>query len=247
MFLSAGKLLKKQKPGAPANMEASKGAPGMQHRQGGGNTPVSVFRRHPQIGDNTLIRIAYAFCQGIRVDAAAKAAGLSRKSVRAVYLDLRPRLKKPAFRRWNSLVRALVHVDDPEADALMRAAFLDVLAGCYGNQTCLKTYRRGNRKDRLCRSCPISGKFSSVETAIEAVALVDQLRAFHERLGLRESPNMDLERFRECLIYFSTVETVRQHSAQLPNGLLDPSDQDYLAIGQLHMLIMDDLAADQDG
>ena len=209
-------------------------------------TPVSAFRRHPKIDDQALIRLVYAFCQGASIDAAAKSLGLSRKTVRAEYLDLRSRLKKPAFRRWHGHNRALYWHVEPEADRLLRWTFIDVLAECYGNETCYRVFRRGNRQERVCRSCPVPPKFRSLEAAGEAVAMVDTIRTFYARLGLREPDAGKPRIFGERLIHSSVIAAVHENTKRLPNGLLDPSDQGYLAIGQLLLMLMDDLAADQD-
>ena len=221
------------------------GRPEPGGRTGGDHAAVSVFRRHPKIDDAALIRLAYAFGQGIGIEAAAKANGLSRKTVRSLYLDLRSRLAKPAFRRWHSLRRALVRRVNSDVDLLMRAAFIDVLADCHANGTCYRVFRRGNRKDRLCRACPIPSCFPTAGAAAEAVAMVDTVRSFYGRLGIREPGSETPVVFRLRLIHSSVIASVRESTRRLPNGLLDPSDQDYLALGQLLLLLMDDLAADQ--
>lgn len=207
--------------------------------------PVSVFRRHPKIDDQALIRFVYGFCQGASIAAVAGSLGLSRKTVRAEYLDLRGRLGKPAFRRWHGHDRALYWHVEPDTDRLLRWTFIDVLAECYGNETCYRVFHRGNRKERVCQSCPVLPRFRSPEATAAAVAMVDAVRTFYARLGLRE-PNASLPRiFGERLIHTSVVAAVRENTKRLPNGLPDPSDQGYLAVGQLLVLLMDDLAGEQ--
>ena len=135
---------------------------------------------------------------------------------------------------------------EPETDALIRTTFIDVLAECYDNDTCYRVFRRGNRKTRLCRTCPVPSKFSTVENARDAVDLIDAMRAFYARLGIREREGDRLARFRDRLIHSSVIATVRENTRRLPNGLLDPSDLEYLAIGQLLRLLLDDLADDRE-
>ena len=208
--------------------------------------PVSGVRHGAKFDDGTLIRLCWGFGQGISVQAMAGSQGLSAKTVRAVYLDLRGRLKKPAFRRWHGLHRALIHHVEPETDALMRATFIDVLAECHGNDTCYQVFRRGNRKSRLCAGCPIPRALSTIENAEDAVELVDQVRRLYARLGIRE-PNADpLQRFRERLIHGAVVYGVCANSRRLPNGLLNPSDMGYLAIGTLMDLLLSDMVAERD-
>ena len=208
--------------------------------------PVSGLRHQAKFDDGTLIRLCWGFGQGISIRAMAGSQGLSAKTVRAVYLDLRQRLKQPAFRRWHGLHRALIHHVEPETDALIRTAFIDVLAGCYGNDTCYRVFRRGNRETRLCAACPIPRAFSTAQNAQDAVELVDQVRGLYTRLGIREPDADPLQRFRERLIHGAVVYGVHANSRRLPNGLLDPSDMGYLAIGTLMDLLLSDLAAERD-
>ncbi len=203
--------------------------------------PVSVFRKHPKLDDPTLIRLAYGFCQGISLDAMAAAYSVSRKTVRDVYLDFRARLKKAAFARWHRQNRILVHVVDPEADMLIRTAFVDVLNECAGNENCYKVFKRGNRAKRVCRACPLLGKFSSPEIIQEAVDMLDTIRNFYGQLGIRERNVDRTANFRERLIHTSVIAAVRENSKRLPNGMLDPADDEFLAIGQLMLVLMDDL------
>ena len=209
-------------------------------------TPVSIFRRHPKIDDRAVFRLVYGFSQGAGIAAIAASLGLSRKTVRAACLDLRPRLTKPEFLRWHRLNRALAHDLTREADALIREAFVDVLAECANNETCGRVFRRGNRTTRLCRSCPLPAKFTGPECAEEAAGLIDDVRSFYTRLGLREPGPLTPRRFRERLIHTCVIVSVRENTKRLPNGLLDPADHDYLAIGPLMLLLLDDLAADHD-
>ena len=210
------------------------------------HTPISMLRRHTKIDDATIIRLCHGFGQGLGMEAMAGAAGVSIKTARAIALDLRARLKKPAFARWHSLNRALVWHVEPEADALIRAAFVDVLAECYGNDACYKVFRRGNRKTRFCRSCPIPSRFSTPDHAREAVGLVDGVRAFYARLRLRENGGDPVQRFRDRLIHGSVIAEVKENTRRRPDGLLDPSDVSYLALGSLLTLLLDDLIEGRD-
>jgi hypothetical protein len=192
------------------------------------------IRKHAKLGEAATIRLIYSFCAGVSVDAAAKAAGISAKTVRSQYVALRGLLTQPAFNRWHGLKRALLDVADPEVEALIKTAFLDVLADCYFNAACYRNYHLGNRKSRRCRSCRIPTKFASDDSADAAIAVVDEVRSLYARLGIRgESQTDALRLFRERLIHTAAIATARAHSRQLANGLPDPSDMSDLAVGNL--------------
>ncbi|NQW11392.1 MAG: hypothetical protein HQ481_16120 [Alphaproteobacteria bacterium] len=192
------------------------------------------LRKHAKLGEAATIRLIYSFCAGVSVDAAAKAAGISSKTVRGQYIALRGLLTQPAFNRWHGLKRALLDVADPEVEALIKTAFLDVLADCYFNAGCYRNYQLGNRKARLCRSCSVPGKFASPESAGAAIAVIDEVRSFYARLGIRGENQADpLRLFRARLIHTAAITTARAHSRQLANGLPDPSDMGDLAVGSL--------------
>ena len=70
-------------------------------------------------------------------------------------------------------------------------------------------------------------------------------RTLYKRLGIRgESKPDKLTVFFECLVHACVLAGVRENSKRLPNGLLDPSDTGYQAIGTLLAMLMDDLADD---
>lgn len=192
------------------------------------------LRKHAKLGEAETIQLIYCFCAGVSVDAAAAAASTTNKTVRSHYIALRDLLTQPAFNRWHGLKRTLLNVADPEIEALIKAAFVDVLAECYFNATCHRNYRLGNRQSRRCRTCPIPTKFTSDESADAAIAVVDEVRSFYARLGIRGESQADpLRLFRARLIHTVAVTTARNHSKHLPNGLPDPSDMSDLAIGNL--------------
>lgn len=203
-----------------------------------------MFRRHPKTDDQTFIRLVYYFCNGISTKAAAKALGLSRKSVRAHYLDLRARLRKSKFRRWHHVYTALPNVSDLQADQTFRGAFLEALAVCHDSR-CRANYAKGNRASRFCRRCPLPHAFSSSASAQEAVGIVDAIYRFYYRLGIREDDTDDkLGNFFECFLHTSVIATLRETSKRIPNGLFDPSDMDFHGLGTLMVMLLDDLADD---
>ncbi|MFC3229153.1 hypothetical protein ACFOGJ_18045 [Marinibaculum pumilum] len=194
----------------------------------------NTFRRHAKLSEEETIRLIYCFAAGISVAAAASSSGHSAKTVRGYYISLRSLLVLPAFNRWHGLKSTLVKVVDPQTEAIMKASFLDVLADCYFNRACYRNYTLGNRKTRLCRSCPMPARFKTRASADDAVAMIDEVHALYRRLGIYGEKQADaLALFRERLIHTSTVAAVRAASRSLPNGLPDPSDNGEHSIGTL--------------
>lgn len=207
-------------------------------------TRASPFRRHPKIDDTALIRLVYYFCNGVSPKAVADTLGLSRKSVRTHYLDLRTRLCKPTFRRWVSVYSTLPTVSDPHQETELRGAFLGALSACHYSG-CFANYAKGNRVKRICRHCPLSQAFGNEAKTSQAVDAIDGIRALYKRLGIRGEPagNKQSE-FLERFIHASVIASVRQNSKRLPNGLLNPADTEFQAVGTLVAMLMDDLADD---
>lgn len=204
--------------------------------------PVSVFRNHPKIDDAALIRLVYYFSNGISVKAVAGTLGLSPKSVRAHYLDLRARLKKPKFARWHSIYTSLVSVPSLVQERMLKAGLIEALAVCYASK-CYGNYASGNRKNRMCRRCPLPHAFTMSANAADAIGAVDEITAFYRRLGIRGEGG-SLDAFFERFLHTSVIACVREHSRRLPNGLLDPADTEFQAIGTLIAILMDDLSDD---
>ena len=92
-----------------------------------GRQQANQFRRAAKFDEVTLIRLAFCFCQGVSVAAAAGSVGMSPKSVRALYLDFRQRLTKPKFNRWHAAYQRLPWVASIDQELLVQATFFDVL------------------------------------------------------------------------------------------------------------------------
>lgn len=207
---------------------------------------VSVFRRHPKMDDATLIRLVYYFCNGMPLEAVAKTLGLSRKSVRAHYLDLRARLTKPKFRRWHALYNAFVAIPDEKEERRLKGTLMELMAGCYYSR-CYGNYASGNRKNRICRRCPLSQAFSKAGHLDSAIEGIDAVSAFYRQLGLRGDVAPDKQTvFLERFVHASIVACLRETAKKQPGGLLDPKDDGYQGMGTLLVMVMDDLAADNE-
>lgn len=202
----------------------------------------SQFSRNPKIDDAVIIRLAHAFCHGLSIRAAANATGVTPKTARKYYIELRERLRKPRFRKWHRINITLPNVPSPEADWIVKAAFFDVLGECYANKTCYRNFKAGNRKNRICRRCPVPAKFTGGSQAIEAVGLIDAVRRFYETIGIRSEADRDqVSLFRIRLIHTLTITTVRENSATLDSGLMDPLEKTFLSFGTLLDRMLEDL------
>ncbi len=200
----------------------------------------SFLAAHPRIDDATMAQVAYYFCHGASVDAVAKTVGVSRKTVRDLYIALRAKLTAPRFSRWHRANRALLNVASEEADLLIRATFFDVLAECGLNVTCQRNFDAGNRKTRLCRNCPLPGKFTAVDHVAEVLALIDAVRAFYHRVGIHGETDKDLvSLYRQRLVHTVVVTTAIAHGRRLKSGLLDPRHRTELSFGTLLLMLQE--------
>lgn len=205
----------------------------------------SQFSRSAKVDDSALIQLAYAFCHGLSLERAVALSGVTAKTARAHYLAFRARLPKSKFVRWHASNQLLPSVSDPEQQVLIKTAFHDVLAQCYFNAKCYENFRYGARQDRLCRICPLSGRFTASEQVDAALSLLDTIRAFYRVSGIRREPRAEpLSLFRLHLIHTVTVMTVRDNSKTKEDGLLDPLDKTFLSLGTLLDMLLEDLAED---
>jgi hypothetical protein len=207
-------------------------------------TRVSVFRRHIKLDDETLIRLVYFFCNGIGIDSAAVCLGLSRKTVRGHYLDLRRRLLKPKFRRWHRVYSAIGTVTDQAKAYRIKGAAIEALTVCYYS-ACHTNYTSGNRKSRMCRSCPLPCAFTKLDIATEAIGVVDAIQSLYKSLDIRGDVRPDkLSVFFERFVHAGVLASVRLKSKLLRNGLLDPKDTDFEGAGTLMLMLLDDMSDD---
>lgn len=205
--------------------------------------PANQFRRAAKFDETTLIRLAFCFCNGIPVHAAAASVNLSTKTVRSVYLEFRQRLTHPKFNHWHGAYQRLVNMPSIETEMLVRVAFIDTLAECGLNETCYRNYRLGNRKARLCRGCPLPNRLTAPERVSEALEAIDAVQSFYERIGIRGESQADaLSLFRLRLIHTTTIATSVSSSRRRKNGLADPAHREHLSVGTLLDTLLSDLA-----
>lgn len=196
------------------------------------------LRPRAKYDEPTYIRLVYCFCNGVPVAIAARSTGLSAKTVRGLYIELRKRLLDPAFNRWHGTNRRLVNLPAREWEEFLRAGYFDLLARCAGNETCARNYRLGNRKTRQCRACPLAGVWTD-ERRAEAYTVIDTVHRFYETLGIRgEKDITPVILFRERLIHTTVVATAQNRSHALSNGFFDPNERSFLCGGSLFDMLL---------
>lgn len=203
----------------------------------------SGFGKGAKIDDSQIIALVWYFCQGLPVSAIASVTGISVKTVRLHYLALRDRLQGKAFARWHEINREILTLPDPKIQSLVKATFFDVMEQCYADKNCYRNYHYGKRKNRLCKSCPLIGKFTSHAHIDEALTLIDLVRNFYAQLDIRNETDKDpVHLFRLRLIHTVTVLTARNNSRKQKNGHYDPLEKTHKSLGTLLDILLEDLA-----
>ena len=206
--------------------------------------PLNQFSRRARLDEGALIRLVFAFCIGTPIERAAAKVGVSAKTTRAVFIRLRARLAQPTFNRWHAAYQMLPNAPSADAQYLAREAFLHTLSACYGNETCARNFALGNRKTRLCRACPMPARFTVPEYLEEALDLIDRVRGFYARLGIRGEKGPDpVTLFRLRLIHTVTIATALGESLSSAGALVKPEKPSFLSVWTLLDLLLTDLAA----
>jgi len=191
----------------------------------------------------TLMIIVRCFAYGISVALAAQKAGMSVKSVRNIYLQLRERLLQDSFAIWHKANRRLLNIASKNIEDAIRAGFFDTLAQCYFNSNCFRNFRDGKRQKRLCRKCPLPKQFDSSEDASAAVEFIDAIREFYKRLNIGTESNLPpAELFRRRAIHTATIATAARSSRRTKAGGFDYKDRTPLSFRSLLEALIADLA-----
>lgn len=190
------------------------------------------LRPHAKLTLIETVQAVDLFAYGVGINTAARLTTKSRKTMRALYLDFRDRLSDPLFARWHRANAMLINVTGAEEIALIKATMLDMLAECHDQDTCYRNFRAGRRKTSICRSCPLHGKFSSVERDEEAAALINALRGFYHDLNIYAEDGRDpVVLLRLRLIHMVTIAAILQNSRLMSRNRLDPKDKGFLSFG----------------
>lgn len=207
-----------------------------------GYRPRNVLRKGAKFGPEVLVGLVRYFCLGLSVRTAAKTTGLSGKTVRGVYRDFRKRLLKNRFNKWHRAGTSLVFVAQEEFQEAIRDAFFDVLSRCYFNRTCYRNFTAGNRKNRLCRSCPIPGRLKNPENVGAAIEFIDTVPLFYDRLGIGAEAGIDrVTLFKLRAAHTAVLIAVTHGTRKDRAGRLDFSDRSFLSFRTLFDALLADL------
>lgn len=200
------------------------------------------YRLHAKCSELQFLRVVASFVDRQPVDVAVSRSGLSRKTVRGMYLDFRDRLTKADFNRWHPLFQSLPTqaLDDVAAYGFGAIA---VMHECAANPTCRRNYLLGNRKQRECRNCPLD-KWFAEPMAQETRELVDQVWAFYRYLGISEGRDRSLQTFARQLIHLEILNLAATHSRRYPDGQFIIKDDHYLSCGTLMSFLLYDIVAE---
>ncbi|WP_316356892.1 hypothetical protein [Devosia sp.] len=200
------------------------------------------YTRGGKLSDETVQGLLICFVNGITLAQTAEATGLSRKTVKLVFIDLRSRLKKPAFNPWHQSNDPWPEQRKAQGDASDHFWLSVSLATCDSSR-CRRNFQLKNVARRKCRGCVLNDRSPG---AIEHyLSLIDRTHDFYEQLGWRndtDHPNI-VARFELRAAHFLTVWAVASHSRRLSNDLCDPADLGFLSGGSLFVRFHEELIA----
>jgi len=208
---------------------------------------ASTFRRSAKVSYLQMVHIIIGFAHGTSITACSAIAKTHRDTVRDTYAGFRDRLAEPRFEKWVQSAYASPQLSGEEDAALMEEA-RTALFGCHENTDCLKRFRAGRRKMRVCRACPIKGFVDAYGGELaEADALVemtDKVREFYQLLGWKESVATDNDRrsvFEKRFRHYEVFSTAVIHSEFDINGKIISTEDDFLSIPHLAKALTDQL------
>ena len=166
---------------------------------------ANPLQRHGKTDLATSVMVIRCFAYGLSVKLTAQKTGLTQKSVRAHFLELRTRLGNPQFAKWHGANTKFLRAPSDNVEDAIRAGYFDQMARCYFNTVCYRNYADGKRRKRLCRKCPLRDRFQSDETLIEALAFIDAIRAFYKHIGIGSETGEKAAIFKARAIHYSNA------------------------------------------
>ena len=195
---------------------------------------ANPLARHSKTDFDTTLLVVRGFCYGVSVPLAAKQTGLTPKSIRATYLQLREHLLRSEFAPWHRANRVLVTITSKDIQEALRESLFDELSACHANKTCWRNFKTGHRKNRLCRPCPLKTQFTDELRLEEALHFSDTIRAFYAQIGIgHESKFTAIERFKRRAIHTATITAASQATRRGKTGVYDYTDPAPLAFKTL--------------
>lgn len=182
---------------------------------------ANPLHRHSKIDLQITLLIVRSFAYGLSVKKAASASGVTEKSVRGLYLQLRERLQEPDFAQWHKANRRLLFITDNNVEEAIRADFFEALSQCYSSTNCFRNYRDGKRKNRLCRKCTLPDYLTDKEVVTEAIEFNDSIRAFYNNIGIAAEDVSDPHIFKQRVIHTVVIASAARETPRMANGGFD--------------------------
>ena len=208
---------------------------------------ASIFRSGAKITYLQMIHIIIGFAHGALITVCSGAATTHRDTVRDIYEALRARLFEARFDQWVQSDYASLH-RGAEEDAALMAEAKDALFGCHENTECLKRYRAGRRKARVCRACSIQSYVRYHEGADEQieglVEIIDFVRDFYRQLGWKETITENNDHrtiFDKRFRHYEIFSTAVSHSEFDDAGKVISTEDDFLSIRHLAKALTQEL------
>ena len=208
---------------------------------------ASAFRHSAKVTYLQMVHIILGFAHGTSITACSQMAKTHRDTVRDTYAAFRDRLSEPRFEKWIQSAYASPQLSAEDDAALMdeaRSAFF----GCHENTECLKRFRAGRRKTRVCRACPIKGyvhRYEGDDEEAEAlVEIIDNVREFYQLLGWKESGSSDGDAravFEQRFRHYEVFSTAVGHSEFDEQGKVISDEDDFLSIPHFARALTEEL------
>ncbi|MCI5045059.1 MAG: hypothetical protein MRY72_10210 [Aquisalinus sp.] len=210
------------------------------------DTLPNLFRKSAKVPFETTILLVKNFACGAPIEDTANVAGVSLRTTRDTFRQLRPRLLRPAFSRWHPDDKTFIgQAAKDQHDAnwqVLRAA----LGQCHDNKTCWRNYRDSKRVTRLCRSCPISAAYDDAEFIDNAIRIVDHVRAFYSHLGwsTEHDQTNPSQLIYERLIHANVIRKAQEATRKVSEGHFDFEDDSDMSVRTMYGALVADLIAE---
>lgn len=177
-----------------------------------------------KIDDAQALRIVQGFACAETLPEITAATNASQRTCRSIILALRPRLLRQPFDQWREAGLMRV-IRDLNLESLAEAIVYGCMAKCYFKRDCYKNFRRGRRRTRDCRSCPIKALEMGEDYLAAALQHIDLIETFYFAQGLGVEREIGrLTQFRLRLVHTQVIGEAYEASRKLPDGSPDFAD-----------------------
>lgn len=190
----------------------------------------------------TAYVVVAAFCLNLSIEAASKRSRLSWKSTKALYVDLRERLLHAHFNRWHEM-NSHTDLESFHSFVAEQVRYFFVVAHCAEQKTCHRNYHLGNRKSRVCRTCPLLKFIDPEDDPDDIVASIHKVQKFYQRLDWRAENEVN----HGLAMMKRTYHKIIFDTAYLASKVTDRSfpradDQGFLSVATLFRTMIGSLA-----